>query len=161
VVKVGLTREDDSLSDVRNVRLVPFIQLDVLYLELDGDQLVKFVTYENHGNYGLRLMPISEPSEIVTTNEPNPGSIYRTRELREISLGKIIEVSISTDDTGDIAEVDLTLQDSHILLIAGETYEEFDGSLRFVKPDESLLLFGQPEDALRLPWYDPQFKRQV
>ena len=134
--------EGDGPSQFSDSTL-PFLQLDALYLRLGSGKTVQFITYQNNLKWGLILTFDVEPRELVFDAGSN-DSIVRTGELDTFPTGSISAVDVTLDSDGDISEVLLDISGEPILLVAGEVYEQADGTLEVCIGDESILLFREP-----------------
>jgi hypothetical protein len=119
---------------------IPFLQLHLLYAEF-GSAVLRVGTYQNDDNWGLcidsvQAIPSDQPAE--------ENGIYRKRNLAELPRGLVEGVDPILDASGDLVEVTLRLARGTVVLRAGEVYEEWDGGLRVVSPDESILVSVGP-----------------
>ena len=131
---------------------VPCLQVDPLYLDLESEASIKFITYQNDDTWGLYLSAL-EKDELITLYAESPDNIFRTRELFELPTGRIEHVEVKRDSNGEITEVLLRIGVLDILLVAGEIYETLDeAGVEFVKGDESVLVFLDPIKASQIPW---------
>lgn len=120
---------------------IPFLQLHLLYAE-SADAVLRVGTYQNDATWGLCIDSVQAiPNDWPAEN----GGIYRKRDLAELPRGLIKRVDPVLDASGDLVEVALRLALGTVVLRAGEVYEEGDGSLRVVSPDESVLVLVVPE----------------
>src|SRR5262245_60493569 len=117
----------DGLPQFEDAAL-PLLQLQVLFVELANGVAVQIITYQDNDEWGL------------CSNEADPhfqadaGGIFRHRELRELPRGKVADVNIGLNERDNISRVELLLVGGErVLLVAGEVYEETDGSLRVVR----------------------------
>lgn len=106
-------------------------------------------TYQDDTEWGLQLTPDRQregPREWE--------GIYRQRAL-DLPLGRIDSVDVRIDED-TLAEVTLRFAEAELLLIAGEVWENFDGTLDFHRYDESVLVFTDPAAASALVWIPPR-----
>ncbi|WP_165857217.1 hypothetical protein [Marinobacter sp. JSM 1782161] len=116
---------------------VPFLQLLVLHARLELDEQLEISTYQNNDNWGLMLTRLPSSSGFRADHE----GIFRTRSLAELPSGSIDSVQVFRDFAGDIERINLVVAGSFLSLIAGEVYENPDGSLQVqVGGDESVLV---------------------
>ncbi len=115
---------------------IPFLQVSALSAEMaDGARLIQ--TYQNDGSWGLCIEATRDGAVTIPYDKQ---SIFRTRVFSEIPIGRIDGMAIQRDAEGDIAEVSFTVDGEQVTLSAGEVYEVWDGNLRVVRPDESILV---------------------
>lgn len=118
---------------------VPYLQVCPLYVEFIGGGGREIHTYQNlyPDGWGLCLDDLygGVPDEFS-----EPGSIFRTRTLPELPAGLIEDAGVVQGPNGDIIEVWMKAACVSIKLYSGEVYEENDGTLRAVRPDESILV---------------------
>jgi hypothetical protein len=117
---------------------IPCRQCFVFELILDDDVLARFTTYQNDSVWGLWMHRIAPGEEQGDAGNLGPG--YRTT-CPDLPVGAIDQVTTSLDEDGDIREVRLTIGERPITLLAGEFYEQFDGTLTLTLGDESVLVF--------------------
>jgi hypothetical protein len=129
----GGETEDAQFSDPS----VPYLQFLSLHATLDSDDQLDFLTYQNDDNFGLRL----SASAANASRDESWSGIYRARSMPEIPCGNILSIRVVRDNCGDIERVALSVAGCPVTLIAGEVYEETDGSLRVqLGGDESVLV---------------------
>jgi hypothetical protein len=118
---------------------VPYLQICPLYLEFAAGGGRDIHTYQNlwPDGWGLCIDTVygGAPAEFS-----EPGSSVRTRWLQELPVGLIKDVRVVQDSERDIIEVSLKVAGDYVTLWSGEVYEEADGTLRVVRPDESVLV---------------------
>lgn len=119
---------------------IPFLQVCPLYLEIGGG-LRQICTYQNDDNWGLC---IADHQSGPPDESQEEGSIYRTRHLAELPIGRVGGVRSALSESGDLIEVTLTLGRREVVLQAGEVYEGWDGGLSVIRPDESILVSVEP-----------------
>ena len=120
---------------------IPFLQVGSLYLSFaDGGTRV-ILSHQNYAAHGGCLCSLCIDVQYGGLPDENyeEGSIYRTRLLPELPVGEVESVVV-VEDRGNVTEVCLTIAGSRITLWSGEVYEEWDGSLRVERPDESVLI---------------------
>lgn len=120
---------------------VDVLQLGRLDLVISSGAVVPLVTVQDQDStvvaWGLCRRDDLPPLEL----EPHePSSIYRTRVLSELPTGRITSVNVVQKSHGVIARVSLDVQGQEVSLRPGEVYEQWDGSLRIVEMDESILV---------------------
>lgn len=135
----GEDRGDAVFSDPR----APFQQFQLLQMELNGGRTALVDAYQDDDGWGLWL----------TDREPRWGGHYGIyREVRPaLPTGPIRSVVVELYD-GLLAEVRLTIDDQKLLLVAGETCENWDGDFDLHWLDESVLVFTDPAAADSLTW---------
>src|SRR5262245_55334704 len=109
------------------------LRLAVLYVTL-GDHVMAFTTCEQHDAWGLIANACAAPDA-------------GCRELPELPTGEVRGVAVTVED-GIIAEVELRVGETSLLLIAGEAY----GETGWHRYDESVLVFTDPAAADRMTW---------
>ena len=67
------------------------------------------------------------------------SSIFRTRDLQELPSGSVNEVHVALRDN-NIASVELLVEDKRVSLLAGEVYEQHDGTFSVLAMDENILV---------------------
>ncbi len=133
--------EADTPSEIRwEDPSVPFLQLVDLDLVLENGQVLKFWSQMEDGTgfHGLYLEALDALPALFASD--NPLSICRGRLLPELPVGAIEIAEIRQDGPNAAVEVRLMIGGVEVRLVAGEVYEQHDGSLRVVEPDESILL---------------------
>ena len=143
--------EGDGPSQFSDPAL-PFLQLGALYIHLGSGKTVKFETYQNDSNWGLILTSDFQPWELLS-DARSRDSIFRTRELGSFPTGSVDAVNVTLDSDGDISEVLLDISGEAILLVAGEVYEQADGTFHVCIGDESVLLFREPSRKAELRFF--------
>lgn len=123
---------------------IPYLQVCHLYLDFVEGGGRNILTYQNIWTDGWGLC-----IDVLYGGPPDEfseeKSIFRTRDLKELPVGKIGIVRVSRDENGDIVEVSLEVEGAWVTLWSGEIYEESNGGLRVVRPDESILVAVQRE----------------
>lgn len=118
---------------------IPCLQMVDLQLLLDdGRSLLLTAQLEDgSGCHGLYLWPDAKPAQ-----EPAEAaaSIYRFRELNELPTGRARLTHIVRDGPNAVIEVELRIGGDEVRLLCGEVHEQFDGGLRMICPDESILI---------------------
>ena len=105
-----------------------------------------FITYQNDDTgetWGIFTSDLKQSEPELDAGSDD--SIFRTRELISFPTGEISAVSVALDSWGDISEVTLDFSGDTILLVAGEVYENWNGTLDVIEGDESILLFRDPK----------------
>jgi hypothetical protein len=135
----GEDRGDAVFLDPR----APFQQLRLLRMELAGERTALVDTYQDDDGWGLWL----------TEREPRWDGYYGIyREGRPaLPTGPIRSVAVWLYD-GLLAEVRLRIGEQELLLVAGETSENWDGGFDLHWLDESVLVFTDTAAADWLPW---------
>jgi hypothetical protein len=124
------------------------LQLVRLDLKISAQRGCTIDTYQNDNEFGLQLTP-EQPLE-----PRDWDGIYRQRAL-DLPLGAIDSVDVRLDE-GTLAEVTLRFSDAEMLLIAGEIWEDRDGTLSLHRYDESVLVFTDVAAARALTWIPPR-----
>lgn len=129
---------------------VPFLQLLVLHIEMADGSMVCVRTYQADHEWGL-CAGVPE-----TALDDGLDGIYRTRHLRDLAVGAVLDVRVGMSESGNIRSVELSFEGaSPVLLVAGEVHERPGGSLRFCLDDESVLLFPKAADVRSVDWWQP------
>lgn len=132
-----------------DVKCLQFFTLD---LRTPAGQTVRWSTYQNDDLWGLQLTADSFDPDLSRVSDG-----YRRREVRELPVGPIGAVELFADaESGDVLEVHLTVGQTPLLLMAAELYEEWDGSITYVRGDESVLVFTDPVAANAVQWRPPR-----
>lgn len=115
---------------------VPYLQFSVLGC-LVGDKWFCFKTYESDSVWGIYLTVESEAP--VVTGER--GSIYRSRELPELPIGKVHDLGVMQNESGDLTCIELLrLGGKTVSLYSGEIYAQDNGGYAVIMMDESILI---------------------
>jgi hypothetical protein len=133
--------EAHAASDIRWADpSIPFLQLLDLDLGLSNGQVFKFWSQMEDGTgfHGLYLEALDALPALFASDDPS--SIIRGRFLRELPVGVIEIAQVRQDGPNATVEVKLMVAGAEVRLVAGEVYEQHDGSLRVVEPDESILV---------------------
>ena len=129
------------------------VQLACLWLEAQTG-IFEIRTYPNDDGYGLSVVEISREQLIKQSQQDSDRkSIFRHYQLTGLELGEILRVRTENDDLGAVCIVHLVFEESTVSIVAGEIYDDGHDALRFCKPDESLLLFVDPDEISRVSWY--------
>jgi hypothetical protein len=132
---------------------VPLLQLVRVDLTIDAHHRCTIHTYQDDSQddtaWGLQLAP-----DKPRADPRDWDGIYRQRSL-ELPVGRIDGVDVRIDED-TLAEVTLRFAEAELLLIAGEVWENFDGTLDFHRFDESVLAFTEPAAASALVWIPPR-----
>lgn|GEM_PF-680203 len=126
----------DGLPDWED-NFVPYLQLDCLDVELEGSKVARIVTYQDNDDFGICRR--DDLGQFTLSEEIDPTSIFRRRELSELPVGCIDGVNVLTSH-GVICRLELLLGRNRVTLIPGEVYEQEDCSLKIKSPDESILV---------------------
>lgn len=122
---------------------VSFLQLTWLRLTTDLQEHTVSV-YQDNSHFGLRLQPFGLPTL------DDCSGIFRWRDL-DLVTGHVDAVNVAFDE-GTLARVALTIDGRDLLLIAGEVYETWAGTLEVHRLDGSVLVFTDPSDAETVHW---------
>jgi hypothetical protein len=139
-IEMALT-EADAASDIRWVDPnIPYLQLVDLDLVLANGQAFKIWSQLEGGTgfHGLYLEAMGALPAVLASDDPL--SIFRSRLLPELPVGAIEIAELRQDGPNATVEVRLMVAGVGVRLVAGEVYEQHDGSLRIIEPDESILL---------------------
>ena len=119
---------------------IPFLQLVDLDLALANGQIFKIWSQMEDGTgfHGLYLEALDALPALFASDDPS--SIFRSRLLPELPVGAIEIAELRQNGPNATVEVRLMVAGVEVRLVAGEIYEQHDGSLRVVEPEESLLL---------------------
>ncbi|GAA0454015.1 hypothetical protein Aca07nite_66600 [Actinoplanes capillaceus] len=124
---------------------VPCLQLLLLDAVMADGAAVSIDTYQNDCYFGLWAKPQAR------CEGDDWGRGYRRRALTELPTGPVEEVSVYLD--GEIlAEVSLRIAGRELLLVAGESDEDWSGELTWRRLDESVLVFTDPEAVAKVRW---------
>jgi hypothetical protein len=123
----------------------PCLQLAYLTAELDDADVVTVDTYQDDGGFGLRWLPGQEPSRA------DDDGIFRWRSLPELPTGYVETVLVRVEEDV-IVELSLLIGGHPLLLVAGEAWENWDGSITWHRFDESVLAFTDPSKAEAIQW---------
>jgi hypothetical protein len=124
---------------------VPCLQLLALDVVRPDGTSVNITTYQNDLSFGLWANAGAD------CEGDGWSRGYRRRVLTELPTGPVREVGVYLDDDV-IAEVRLRIADLELLLVAGESYEDWPGELEWRRLDESVLVFTDPGEAEELRW---------
>lgn len=121
----------------------PFMQFYFLEISLDSGGRHLIETYQDDDGFGLWL------------TDRRPGwegheGIFRTT-VPDLPTGPI-EAAQVTREADLLAEVTLTIAGQELLVIAGETRENWDGGFDLCRFDESVLVFTDIAAADRPDW---------
>ena len=133
--------EADTASDIRWADPgIPYLQLVDLDLVLATGQVFKLWSQPQDGTgfHGLYLEALDALPALFAPDDPS--SIFRGRVLPELPVGAIEIAELRQDGPNATVEMRLMVAGAEVRLVAGEVYEQHDGSLRVVEPDESILL---------------------
>lgn len=118
---------------------IPYFQLVSIDIQMVDGAKYRMLSQSDDGTgyYGLYLVSI-ETLDAPTAYEE--GSIFRTRELKELPLGLVTAIAAPVDgpDAGLRADIDIGAQT--VSCWAAEVYEEGEGTFRIVGGDECILL---------------------
>lgn len=131
---------------------VPFLQMLEINASLQDGGAFVISTYQDDDEFGLSPQAQAKDRCDSTTWD----GIFRRVQLAELPTGVVEHVSVFVD-AGVLAEVELRIGGLRpLLLIAGEAEETPSGSLHIIRRDESVLVFTDPDDALRVAWMPPR-----
>lgn len=128
---------------------VPCLQLTLVGAQLVDGVFVTVSTYWSGARCGLWLRREFGPAPDWARLT---GGIYRVRTLPELPAGRVDDVTVVLDDDGAVVEVVLHVEGRPLLLMAGEVEETPRGGLRFLRRDESVLVFADPAAADPVDW---------
>jgi hypothetical protein len=118
---------------------VPFLQAIELVAHLADGRIFSLLSQPDDGSafHGLYLLhrqaPWPPPSDSV-------ASIYRTRELAELPVGRITTLTLRRDSTESVMEMMCTVGSKVIRFLSGEVYDRDGGRFEIVEGDESILV---------------------
>lgn len=119
---------------------VPYLQMSYLDIHLAEGRALRLLSQLEDGTsfhgFFLNNVDRSEPD----SEESPEWSIYRTRELHELPLGLAKLSIVRRDGPNAVIEIELTIGEDIIRLLAAEVDEQLDGTLRICEPDESILV---------------------
>ncbi|WP_433789051.1 hypothetical protein [Actinoplanes sp. CA-252034] len=124
---------------------VPCLQLLALDAVRPDGTAVNITTYQNDLSFGMWA------NAGAVCDRDDRGRGYRRRALTELPTGRIVEVEVYLDDDV-LAEVRIQIADNELLLVAGESYEDWSGGLEWHRLDESVLVFTDPGEAEKMRW---------
>ena len=106
----------------------------------ENGQVFKFWSQMEDGTgfHGLYLEAMGALPAVLASDDPL--SIFRSRSLPELPVGAIEIAELRQDGPNATVGVRLMVAGVEVRLVAGEVYEQHDGSLRVIEPDESILL---------------------
>jgi hypothetical protein len=134
-IEMALNEPDDESDLTWYHHSVPMLQLHVLYACIN-DTWHSLTIYQNDDEWGIYLtMTDGNP-----TDAQGMSSSFRFRSLPELPTGEIFDVSFNQNDRQNIASIDLCFRDTTLNLLAGEVYENHDGSFAIALLDESVLV---------------------
>lgn len=119
---------------------VPFMQFISLDAQLGDGEVFTLLSQldDSSGFYGL-YSPAAEQPRL--SEKPHiPGSIYRTRSISEMPVGRITACDVIADESGNITDLYLEIENKTVRIASGEVYEMEDYKFRIVFIDESLLV---------------------
>lgn len=118
---------------------VPYLQLSSIDVLMEDGAAYRLLAHADDGSgyYGLNLVSIPQ---LDAPSSDDTGSIFRTRELKELPVGPIAVANVQADGPNAILRIELDIHSHRILCWAAEVYEENDGAFRIVEADESILL---------------------
>ncbi|WP_156213701.1 hypothetical protein [Lentzea aerocolonigenes] len=131
---------------------VPCLQLWGLLATLDDDEPFGIGTYEHSTDCGLWRHEWLQPK---LQNQDVWDGITRWQAFGELPTGHVDEVAVFVGSSV-VAEVLLTIGGRPLLLMAGEASETWGDELRFVRLDESVLVFTDPAEADSISWASPR-----
>lgn len=136
---------------------VPCLQMRWINLWTTLGESVQFGVYQNNDEWGLTVDRRREPSE----QDLHRSAGYRVSTLDDLPLGVVRQVSVFVSDRGDLAEIELDVDEQFLLLVAGETYETSGDEIEFGRYDESVLVFRSRVDYDSLDWKPPNPPRRL
>lgn len=119
---------------------VPYLQLGYLDLHVADGRVFRLVAQLPDGTGYHGFYELFEPSPEEPQTPATAAGIFRARELDCLPLGVVHLVVVRAEGPNAVIELALQVGIDTVNLIAGEVYEELDGTLRIVEPDESILL---------------------
>ena len=125
---------------------VPFRQFTTLYARTLDLGWVTFETCEDDGDWGLLAERLSGSPVLVE------DGIFRPGDLTGLTRGTIEQVSVVRSASDQIDSVSFRFASSEIILVAAEAYEDSEGTLSFVRGDESIFVFTSKEDLESVRW---------
>lgn len=144
---------DDPEDGVRReAPPLPCLQLSYLVMRLDDGPPVRITTYQNDDIFGLAVARRDPPDLAVGPHEP-----VTSRTLDELPTGPITAVQVHLcDTTDDVAEIEVTVGSTTLVIVAGEVDLDQDDQLRWYWLDESVLVFTSTIDADAVQWVTPR-----
>lgn len=135
-IEMALRETDDGIPEYRHPT-VNYLQLSRLDAELKDEPTARFMTSQDNDIFGL--IRYDEVADIPANEHEDRSGFYCPREVSELPIGKIDEVSV-VGLTQVISEVHLLIDGMRVVLYAGEIYEdrELNYEVRFL--DECVLV---------------------
>ena len=124
---------------------VPFLQFG-LFLHFCADAKWHSIrTFQNDQAWGIGVTksvecPLWKQENYVVMDGIEVPSIFRAREVAELPLGKVQSVTVKKFDSVNIAAVTFQINGCFVDILAGEVYEQADGTFSLLFEDESLLV---------------------
>jgi len=137
---------------------VPCVQcLSLMILFEDGTEL-RIQTNPYDVEWGLIIVGDVPPNERNLEIERDEQSIYRSAALGRFPVGVITRVTVTPAGSGkgQVRALVLELGERAVTLVAGEFEEQFDGSVRLLLDDDSILFFPSGDG---LDWAEAQVAR--
>lgn len=120
---------------------VPYLQLISIDIQLGDGSVYRMQSQlddgSEAGHFGLYLLT-RDAMENPRTSEM--GSIYRTRELRELPVGAAVVTVTETDGPNAVVRMETGFGGATISFWAAEVDERDGGCFEILGPDESILV---------------------
>jgi hypothetical protein len=135
-IEMALRDTDDCIPEYQHPT-VNYLQMSRLDAELKDGQTARFVTSQDNDIFGL--IRFDRLADIPADEHEDRSGFYCPREVSELPIGKIDEVSV-VGLTQVISEVHFQIKGKRVSMYAGEVYEdrELNYEVRFL--DECVLL---------------------
>lgn len=105
--------------------------------------------------WGLMVTEHSPEADLIEI-ERDRYSIYREAALERFPVGRVVRVGVSVNPDGHVRAISMEFERGAVTMVAGEFDEQFDGSIRLLLDDESVLFFP---DGDGLEWAEGQVAR--
>jgi hypothetical protein len=146
-VEMALRERGDDGYPVFSDQALPVLQLHLLDVQFAKGAALQIATYQDDDEWGLR----GRPAEAL--REEGWVGIFRCRDLAELPCGVVADVKIEMSNRSNIARIRLSIgSGDELVFVAGEAHEHTGGTVRFVRNDESVLVFRSPADEAAIPW---------
>ena len=124
---------------------VPFLQFGLSLHFCADAKWYSIRTFQHEQAWGIEVIkPIKRPAwkkeNDLFVDCVEVPSIYREREIAELPVGKVQSVTVKKFDSVNIAAVMFQINGCLVDILAGEVYEQADGTFIVLPEDESVLV---------------------
>lgn len=139
-VEMALSEGTDGGPVIWRHPTIPYLQFDRLDAVFDDGEACSILSRLDDGSDYFGVYSPTGTRECLSLEPYQPGSIFRTRMLAELPVGKVSDLKAKTDESGNVLELSIGIAGSTVRIVSGEIYETWSDAYKIELIDESLLV---------------------